>query len=145
MLTYVSQVTGFHEFAEFTADDVGTVESGLNSVVLASDTEDVLLPLNEPTKGRRKSQIQTYLEQNEGPGLQHLALKSYDIFATIRKMKEANDNFGGFELMNRPSDQYYRELPDRLGDKLSVSHREGEVLLFACMSLSLVLTCPWTD
>ncbi|KAI2512240.1 4-hydroxyphenylpyruvate dioxygenase [Fragilaria crotonensis] len=119
VLTYVSQVTGFHEFAEFTADDVGTVESGLNSVVLASDTEDVLLPLNEPTEGRRKSQIQTYLEQNEGPGLQHLALKSYDIFATIRKMKEANDNFGGFELMNRPSDQYYRELPDRLGDKLS--------------------------
>jgi 4-hydroxyphenylpyruvate dioxygenase len=82
----------------------------LNSVVLASDTEDVLLPINEPTVGLRKSQIQTYLEQNnEGAGLQHLALKSYDIFATIRKMKEAGDTFG-FELMNRPSDQYYSEL-----------------------------------
>lgn len=120
-LTHVSGFTGFHEFAEFTAEDVGTVDSGLNSVVLASDSEDVLLPINEPTNGRRKSQIQTYLEQNEGAGLQHLALKSYDIFSTIRKMKEAEENFGGFELMTRPSDNYYRELPDRLGDQLTVS------------------------
>ena len=44
--------TGFHEFAEFTSEDVGTVDSGLNSVVLASDSEEVLLPLNEPTTGR---------------------------------------------------------------------------------------------
>jgi 4-hydroxyphenylpyruvate dioxygenase len=48
----VKGFTGFHEFAEFTAEDVGTVDSGLNSVVLASDSENVLLPLNEPTTGR---------------------------------------------------------------------------------------------
>jgi 4-hydroxyphenylpyruvate dioxygenase len=48
----IQKFTGFHEFAEFTTEDVGTVESGLNSVVLASDSEEVLLPLNEPTKGR---------------------------------------------------------------------------------------------
>jgi len=70
---------------------------------------------------RRKSQIQTYLEQNEGAGLQHLALKTDDIFATIRQMREAEEMFGGFELMKRPSDEYYRELPDRLGDQLSVN------------------------
>lgn len=51
-LAHLSNFTGFHEFAEFTAEDVGTMESGLNSVVLASDSEDVLLPLNEPTNGR---------------------------------------------------------------------------------------------
>lgn len=62
---------GFHEFAEFVAEDVGTVDSGLNSMVLASNNEMVLMPVNEPTFGTaRKSQIQTYLEQNEGPGLQ---------------------------------------------------------------------------
>lgn len=133
-LTYASSFTGFHEFAEFTAEDVGTVDSGLNSVVLASDTEDVLLPLNEPTNGKRKSQIQTYLEQNEGAGLQHLALKTTDVFSTIRKMKEAEEMFGGFELMTRPSDQYYRELPDRLGDQLTVSHISFDLnLLFACL------------
>ena len=48
----VKGFTGFHEFAEFTAEDVGTVDSGLNSVVLASDSEQVLLPLNEPTAGK---------------------------------------------------------------------------------------------
>ncbi len=76
---------GFHEFAEFVAEDVGTVDSGLNSMVLASNNEAVLLPVNEPTFGTpRKSQIQTYLEQNEGPGLQHLALMTHDIFHTLR-------------------------------------------------------------
>ena len=51
-LERVATFTGFHEFAEFTPEDVGTVESGLNSVVLASDSESVLLPLNEPVSGR---------------------------------------------------------------------------------------------
>jgi 4-hydroxyphenylpyruvate dioxygenase len=51
-VTRISKFTGFHEFAEFTTADVGTIESGLNSVVLASDTEAVLLPLNEPTAGK---------------------------------------------------------------------------------------------
>lgn len=65
-VNYIGGFTGFHEFAEFTAEDVGTVDSGLNSMVLASNNEMVLLPVNEPTYGtRRKSQIQTYLEQNE--------------------------------------------------------------------------------
>ena len=50
--TRIAGFTGFHEFAEFTAEDVGTVDSGLNSVVLASDDEQVLLPLNGPTSGK---------------------------------------------------------------------------------------------
>lgn len=87
--------------------------------MLASDNENVLLPLNEPTEGKRKSQIQTYLEQNEGPGLQHIAIKTNDIFSTIAKMRRAEEEFGGFELMVRPSRGYYDELPSRLGDKLS--------------------------
>ena len=59
-------IQGFHEFSEFVAEDVGTLDSGLNSVVLANNNEFILLPLNEPTFGTpRKSQIQTYLEQNQ--------------------------------------------------------------------------------
>jgi 4-hydroxyphenylpyruvate dioxygenase len=50
--SHIKKFTGFHEFAEFTSADVGTIDSGLNSVVLASDSEEVLLPLNEPTNGR---------------------------------------------------------------------------------------------
>jgi 4-hydroxyphenylpyruvate dioxygenase len=70
---------------------------------------------------RRKSQIQTYLEQNEGAGLQHLALKTDDIFATVAKMRQVEGTLFGFELMTKPSDGYYRELPERLGDQLTVS------------------------
>ena len=87
---YLMHCTGFHEFAEFVAEDVGTVDSGLNSVVLTSNNEMVILPVNEPTFNTpRKSQIQTYLEQNEGPGVQHVALKTDDIFSTLHKMREA--------------------------------------------------------
>jgi 4-hydroxyphenylpyruvate dioxygenase-like putative hemolysin len=87
---------------------------------------------------RRKSQIQTFLEQNEGAGLQHLALKTDDIFATMRKMRDAEENFGGFELMKRPSEQYYQELPGRLGDKLSVSAWKETQFLHYCPRVQCV-------
>lgn len=119
MIEYVKGFTGFHEFAEFTAEDVGTSESGLNSMVLASNNEMVLLPMNEPVFGtKRKSQIQTYLEHNEGAGLQHLALVSEDIFRTLREMRRRS-GVGGFEFMPSPPPTYYRNLKKRVGDVLS--------------------------
>ena len=126
---YIARFSGFHEFAEFVAADVGTVDSGLNSIVLASDNEMVLLPVNEPTHGtRRKSQIQTYLEQNEGAGLQHLALKTDDIFRTLREMR-ARSADGGFDFMPRPSEGYYAKLPAKIGDVLTAEqYREAEAL-----------------
>ena len=113
---YVMNATGFHEFAEFTAEDVGTVDSGLNSMVMASNNERVLLPVNEPTTGgKRKSQILTYIEQHGGPGVQHIALKTDDVFATVAAMRAACEAYGGFELMDRPRDQYYDKLRGRIG------------------------------
>nr|DAD43730.1 TPA_asm: hypothetical protein HUJ06_001960 [Nelumbo nucifera] len=118
-VSYVKEFTGFHEFAEFTAEDVGTSESGLNSVVLASNDEMVLLPMNEPVFGtKRKSQIQTYLEHNEGPGVQHLALVTEDIFRTLREMRRRSA-VGGFEFMPSPPPTYYRNLKNRAGDVLT--------------------------
>ncbi|XP_045787079.1 4-hydroxyphenylpyruvate dioxygenase [Trifolium pratense] len=118
-LKYLKEFTGFHEFAEFTAEDVGTSESGLNSVVLANNEETVLFPMNEPVYGtKRKSQIETYLEHNEGAGLQHLALKSEDIFRTLREMRKRS-GIGGFEFMPSPPPTYYRNLKNRVGDVLS--------------------------
>ncbi|CAN6571272.1 unnamed protein product [Malus baccata var. baccata] len=118
-ISYVKGFTGFHEFAEFTADDVGTSESGLNSVVLANNEETVLLPMNEPVYGtKRKSQIQTYLEHNEGAGLQHLALVSEDIFRTLREMR-SRSSVGGFQFMPKPPPTYYENLKKRAGDVLT--------------------------
>ena len=82
--------------------------AGLNSRVLASNNEMIICPVNEPTFGTpRKSQIQTYLEQNEGAGLQHLAIKTEDIFSTMRQLR-ARTAQGGFDFMPRASDAYYK-------------------------------------
>ncbi|KAH7372775.1 hypothetical protein KP509_17G020200 [Ceratopteris richardii] len=130
---YIANFTGFHEFAEFTADDVGTAESGLNSMVLASNNELVLLPLNEPVLGtKRKSQIQTYLEHNEGPGLQHLALMSKDIFSTLKEMRQRT-HLGGFDFMPKPPPTYYRNLRKRVADILS------EAQMVECEELGILV------
>ncbi|XP_028788320.1 LOW QUALITY PROTEIN: 4-hydroxyphenylpyruvate dioxygenase-like [Neltuma alba] len=118
-VNYVHGFTGFHEFSEFTAEDVGTCESGMKQIVLANNDETVLLPLCEPVYGtKRKSQIQTFLEHNEGAGLQHLALVSEDIFRTLREMRQRS-SIGGFEFMPPPPPTYYNNLKNRAGDVLT--------------------------
>jgi 4-hydroxyphenylpyruvate dioxygenase len=112
---YLQGALGLHEFSEFTAEDVGTVDSGLNSMVLANNNEFILLPVNEPTFGtKRKSQIQNFLDHNNGAGVQHLALKSDDIFHTVREMRKRS-HIGGFEFMPQPSEEYYNKCPERIG------------------------------
>jgi 4-hydroxyphenylpyruvate dioxygenase len=112
--------TGFHEFAEVTTDDVGTSESGLNSLVLANNDETVLLTVIEPViyGAKRRSPIETYLEHNEGAGVQHLALMSNDIFKTLREMGKRS-GVGGFEFMPSPPITYYSNLKKRVGDVLN--------------------------
>ncbi|XP_028788319.1 4-hydroxyphenylpyruvate dioxygenase-like [Neltuma alba] len=118
-VNYVHGFTGFHEFAEFTTEDVGTSESGLNSMMLANNEETIYLALCEPVFGmKRKSQIQTFLEHNEGAGLQHLALVSEDIFRTLREMRQRS-SIGGFEFMPPPPPTYYNNLKNRAGDVLT--------------------------
>ncbi|KAI3706453.1 hypothetical protein L6452_24206 [Arctium lappa] len=116
---YFKSFTGFHKFAEFRAEDIGTIESGLNTMGLACNNEAVILGLCEPVYGtRRRSQVETYLEHNEGPGFQHLALESEDIFWTLREMKQRS-GLGGLEFMPPPPATYYRNLKKRIGDVLS--------------------------
>ena len=113
---YLMEMTGWHEFAEFTAEDVGTLDSGLNSMVVSSNEEMILLPINEPTFGTpRKSQIQTYLEQNNGAGSQHIAIKTDNIFDTMRELRK-REHCGGFEFMPAPDHGYYERLPQRIGE-----------------------------
>jgi len=104
---HLGKVLGLHEFSEFVAEDVGTLDSGLNSMVMANNDETVLLPINEPTFGtRRKSQIQSFLEHHQGSGVQHIAIHTDDIIATIDKMASAA---GGVEFMPNPGEAYYKD------------------------------------
>lgn len=110
------KMLGLHEFSEFVAADVGTVDSGLNSMVIANNNLKVLMPINEPTFGtRRKSQIQSFLEHHQGPGIQHVAIQTDDIIGTIKKMVAQGD-FGGVDFMNAPQPSYYTEhVPKKMG------------------------------
>ncbi|MCL7029576.1 hypothetical protein MKW94_007794 [Papaver nudicaule] len=115
VVSYVKIFTGFHEFAQFAADDIGTSQSGLNSVALGNNEESVLLNMTEPVYGtERKSQIQTFLEHNDGEGVQHLALGTNDIFKTLRGMQRRS--CFGFEFLPPPPPTYYKNLPSRIGD-----------------------------
>jgi 4-hydroxyphenylpyruvate dioxygenase len=149
---YLIDALGLHEFGEFTAEDVGTVDSGLNSMVLANNNEFVLLPINEPTFGTpRKSQIQTYLEHNSGAGVQHIAVKTNDIFATMREMRKRSE-FGGFDFMPTPKHEYYERTPERCGENAVTPEQ-----LKQCEELGLLIdkddqgvllqifTCPVSD
>lgn len=114
---HLVEMLGLHEFGEFVAADVGTVDSGLNSMVMANNDEMVLLPVNEPTFGtRRKSQIQSFLEHNQGSGIQHIALHTADILATMEKMQDMS-KFGGVEFMGAPGASYYEDhVPKKMGN-----------------------------
>ena len=132
---YLTAAIGLHEFAEFCSADIGTLDSGLNSMVLASNNEMVLLPINEPTFGtKRQSQIQTFLDHNNGAGLQHLALLSRDIFFTVREMKRRGDEGCGFEFMKPPTSDYYAKVAERIGKNVLTASQMTELQVLGILA-----------
>jgi 4-hydroxyphenylpyruvate dioxygenase len=98
---FYRRVMGFTNMAEFIGDDIATDYSALMSKVVASGTRKVKFPLNEPAVGKRKSQIDEYLEFYGGAGVQHIALATGDILASVDAMRAA-----GVEFLATP-DAYY--------------------------------------
>jgi 4-hydroxyphenylpyruvate dioxygenase len=107
---FYNEVMGFSNMKEFVGDDIATEYSALMSKVVASGNHRVKFPLNEPAAGRRKSQIDEYLEFYGGPGVQHLALATGDIVGSVRAMRAA-----GVEFLDTP-DSYYDTLGEWAGD-----------------------------
>ena len=107
---FYHRVMGFTNMKEFVGDDIATEYSALMSKVVADGTRKVKFPLNEPAVGKRKSQIDEYLEFYGGPGVQHIALATDDIVATVRAMKAA-----GVEFLDTP-DSYYEQLGSWVGE-----------------------------
>ena len=110
-VAFYNKVMGFVNMAEFVGDDIATEYSALMSKVVANGNHRVKFPLNEPAAGKRKSQIDEYLEFYRGAGAQHLALATNDILATVDGLR-AN----GVEFLDTP-DSYYTdpELRARIG------------------------------
>jgi 4-hydroxyphenylpyruvate dioxygenase len=107
---FYHRVMAFTNMKEFVGDDIATEYSALMSKVVADGSRKVKFPLNEPAVGKRKSQIDEYLEFFGGPGVQHIALATDDIVASIRAMKAA-----GMEFLTTP-DSYYEELGSWVGE-----------------------------
>lgn len=108
---FYHRVMGFTNMAEFIGDDIATEYSALMSKVVANGTRKVKFPLNEPAVSQRKSQIDEYLQFYGGPGVQHIALATNDILATVDAMRAA-----GVDFLETP-DSYYEdpELRERIG------------------------------
>jgi 4-hydroxyphenylpyruvate dioxygenase len=107
---FYHHVMGFTNMAEFIGDDIATDYSALMSKVVADGTRKVKFPLNEPALAKKKSQIDEYLEFYGGPGVQHIALATNDIVASVRAMRAA-----GMEFLDTP-DSYYDTLGEWVGD-----------------------------
>jgi 4-hydroxyphenylpyruvate dioxygenase len=108
-VNFYEEVLGFRNILTFDDKMISTEYSALMSKVMSNGNGYVKFPINEPAEGKRKSQIEEYLEFYEDEGVQHLALATHDIVATVTELQNR-----GIEFLTIPT-TYYDELIDRVG------------------------------
>jgi 4-hydroxyphenylpyruvate dioxygenase len=109
-VSYYERIFGMTEMIHFTDRDISTEYSALMSKVMTDGKGRLKFPLNEPAEGKRKSQIEEYLEYYGGPGVQHIALATTDIVGAVTELRAR-----GMEFLSTP-ETYYAELPERIGE-----------------------------
>ena len=112
---WYEDVMGFVNFLSFDDKQIHTEYSALMSKVMSNGNGRIKFPINEPAKGNKRSQIEEYLDFYEGSGVQHIAVATDDVIATVRELK-----LRGIEFLPPPPQAYYDEIPGRLG-----VHMEG--------------------
>lgn len=105
---WYERILKFKRFWSVDETQIHTEYSALRSVVVTDEDENIKMPINEPAPGLRKSQIQEYLEYNQGDGIQHIALSTNNIIETVKSLKQR-----GVEFLAIP-DKYYEKLKSRL-------------------------------
>ncbi len=108
-VNFYGRVMGFSLYQHFDDKDISTEYSALMSKVMANGNGYVKFPINEPAEGKRKSQVEEYLDFYPGPGVQHIALATNDILHTVKKLHEQ-----GIDFLRVPH-TYYTELQKRVG------------------------------
>lgn len=106
---FYEEVMGFRNILTFDDKDISTEYSALMSKVMSNGNGFVKFPINEPAEGKKKSQVEEYLDFYNGEGVQHVAIATNDIVKTVTDIQSR-----GVEFLNIPS-SYYDELPDRVG------------------------------
>jgi len=107
---FYERVMGFKEMIHFSDEDISTEYSALMSKVMFGGEGKIKFPLNEPAEGKRKSQIEEYLDFYGGPGVQHVALATTDIVQTVEALQER-----GVLFLETPA-AYYEDVGDRVGE-----------------------------
>ncbi|HSL66039.1 MAG TPA: 4-hydroxyphenylpyruvate dioxygenase [Gaiellaceae bacterium] len=107
---FYERVFGMTEMIHFSDEDISTEYSALMSKVMTDGQGKIKFPINEPAEGKRKSQIEEYLEFNHGPGSQHVAMTSANIVETVEALQRR-----GVVFLSTP-EAYYDETPDRVGE-----------------------------
>lgn len=108
-VNFYESVMGFKNILSFDDKDISTEYSALMSKVMSNGNGYVKFPINEPAEGKKKSQVEEYLEFYEGEGTQHIAIATKDIVSTVRQLMAR-----GVEFLKVPS-TYYDDLLDRVG------------------------------
>jgi 4-hydroxyphenylpyruvate dioxygenase len=106
---FYEDVMGFKLYQTFDDKDISTEYSALMSKVMSNGNGRIKFPINEPAEGRKKSQIEEYIEFYKGPGVQHVAMGTGDIIGTVTKLRDQ-----GVDFLRVPT-SYYRELTARVG------------------------------
>lgn len=110
---WFEDVMGFVNFLSFDDKQIHTEYSALMSKVMANDNGRIKFPINEPAEGKKKSQVEEYLDFYEGEGVQHIAVATDDIIQTVTDLKSR-----GVEFLSQPPQAYYDAIPDRLKDHM---------------------------
>ncbi|MGO2103248.1 4-hydroxyphenylpyruvate dioxygenase [Psychroflexus halocasei] len=106
---WYEDVMGFVNFLSFDDKQIHTEYSALMSKVMSNGNGRIKFPINEPAEGKKKSQIEEYLDFYEGPGVQHIAVSTDDIIKTVSDLRAR-----GIEFLSTPPDDYYKAIPGRL-------------------------------
>jgi 4-hydroxyphenylpyruvate dioxygenase len=112
---WYEDVMGFVNFLSFDDKQITTEYSSLMSKVMSNGNGRIKFPINEPAKGKKRSQIEEYLDFYNGPGVQHVAIATDDIIKTVTEMKAR-----GIEFLSAPPQDYYDQIPVRLGSHMDV-------------------------
>lgn len=120
---WYEEVMGFVNFLSFDDKQINTEYSALMSKVMSNGNGRIKFPINEPAEGKKKSQIEEYLDFYGGPGVQHIAVATNDIITTVTQLRQR-----GVEFLSAPPRAYYEAVPGRLGEHLSMMKEDINVL-----------------